>query len=258
MIKMAILLIVGMAVGVGWASPSRAQFDQTKPAPRNLPPPSPDPRNLEGVWFKAATIDDPAARAKYGDSIQPPPLPPMSAEALALHDKRLAARMSGHPLLDPQVKCAPAGVPQMMFLPYPFQIIQTPGQVTIIHEHDRSNRIIHMDQPQPTRPPAPSWLGHSVGHWEGDTLVVDTIAQRPENLMYPHLPMTENTHVVERFKKIDGGRKLEDVYTIDDPKYYPTPWSGRMEFLWWPQDRVLEYVCEENDHPEDDAAAAYH
>jgi hypothetical protein len=251
-----VLLALASAAFITGASWTASAFAQPKP---NLPETSsPDPRDLEGVWFKQATIDDPVARAKTGDSIARPPLPEMTPKAMAMYKARDDARASGHVMSDPQLKCAPTGVPLAMFLPYPFQIIQTPGQITLVLEHNHTQQIIHMDQKQPAKPPPATFMGHSVGHWEGDTLVVDTIAQRPENLLYPFLPMSAKTHVVERFRKIDGGKKLELSFTVDDPDLYPKPLTDRWEFLWWPRTKVFEYVCEENDHPEDEAAAGYH
>jgi hypothetical protein len=252
---------IALGIAIAFCPAARAE-DATGPGGKALPAPSPDPRDLNGVWFREATIDDPVARNKYGDNVAPPPLPPMSPEALAIHNKIIEGRISGHPFdpehPDPEVRCAPPGIEVLMFMPYPFQIVQTPGQITFVHEDARSNRFIHMDEKQPDKPPPLTWLGHSVGHWEGDTLVVDTIAERPENEIYPHLRATPKTHFVERIRKIDGGKKLEDVFTVDDPDYYPTPFHLRLEYLWWPQTRVREYVCEEADHPEDEAAAAYH
>jgi hypothetical protein len=250
------MLAIGLGLAV--AGPVVAQFDQSKPPPPDLPKPSPDPRNIEGVWFKQATVDDPNARKKFGDNVAPPPLPEMTEEGKALYKQRDDARLAGHPLWDAHRKCVPPGTPRILFQVYPFQIIQTPGLITFVHEDNRSNWFVHMDQKQPAKPPAPTWMGHSVGHWEGDTLVVDTISQRPENIIYPALPMRAETHIVQRFKKIDGGAKLEDVYTVDDPKLFTKPFTGRFEFLWWPQERVLEYICEEADHPEDENAAPFH
>jgi hypothetical protein len=247
--------VIAAALCLGISGATLAQTPGAAPA--KPAEPSADPRNFEGVWFKEARPDDTKARATTGDNIARPPLPPLNAKGMAMFNAREEGRKAGHPLPDPEVVCAPPGVPRLEFQPYPVQIIQTPGLMAMIHEDDRSNRLIYMDKKQPAHPAA-MWLGHSVGHWEGNTLVVDTIAQRPESVLYYGFPMSAATHVVERFTKTDGGTKLVDDYTIDDPTLYEHPWTGRFELLWWPQTRVMEYICEEADHPEDDAAAAFH
>jgi hypothetical protein len=219
-------------------------------------PPSADPRDLEGVWFKPAPEALAPVRDKYGDTLEEEP-PPMTKAALALYNRREEARKAGHPLVDPMVKCAPTGVPRAISRPYPFQIVQVPGLIAIVHEGSHTNWLIRMDAAHPAHV-KPSWMGDSVGHWEGDTLVVDTVGQRADNLTPANSPISTATHVVERIRKIAGGAKLEDVYTIDDPKLYTKPWTRRLEFLWSPDETVMEYICEESGRLEDAAAAAYH
>jgi hypothetical protein len=215
------------------------------------------PHDLEGVWFKPAPKDLAPKLDKFGDTIQPPP-PPMTPYAQALYDVREKAREAGNPIPDPMVKCAPVGLPRLMARPYPFQVIQTPGQITVVHEGAHTTWIIHMDRQTHPANLKPSWMGDTIGHWEGDTLVTETVGQRSDNLTFENSPITPATRVVQRIRKIDGGRKLEDVYTIEDPKLYTKVWGARVEYLWVPEETVMEYVCEESGRVEDAAAASFH
>ena len=115
-----------------------------------------------------------------------------------------------------------------------------------------------MDEPQAVKP-APTFMGHSVGHWEGDTLVVDAVGLRPNWLDITGALASEAMHVVERFRKMTGGRRLEDLISISDPKYYTRTWTARREYLRYPSERVEEYVCEESDRLEPGARrGTYH
>jgi hypothetical protein len=208
-------------------------------------PPSADPRDLSGVWFGLGNNDPGNARF---DPIEGGERP-FTAEGLSVYRKREAAAASGHPIRQPADECLPHGVPASARLPTPLQVIQTPGQVTIIQEASRTVRIIYMDVAHPVHP-ALTFMGHSVGHWEGDVLVVDTVALRENWLDISGAPASEQRHIVERFRKLDGGRRLEDLITIEDPKFYTRSWTARRVYDWHPEERVEEYVCEESERIE--------
>ena len=148
----------------------------------------------------------------------------------------------------PRERCWPAGVPAYVLEP-PFNIsifIETPKQVLMIHNQGAELRRIHMNVPH-TKNPKPSWTGESVGHWEGDTLVVDTIglSERTfvDNYRTPH---TDKLHVVERFRLIDNRETLEDHITVDDPGAFNMPWTAIQQWKRTNRGPLEEISCAEN------------
>ena len=141
--------------------------------------------------------------------------------------------------------CMPLGVPGSFNVPYPFQIVQASNTVVIFYEYPNTFRIIPSDgRPHPADPD-PTWMGNSVGHWEGDTLVVDSIGfnEKTEVSGYHH---TEALHVVERFRRIDFGA-LQYEATIEDPNVFVGPWTETRNFALRPElEKIDEFVCENN------------
>jgi hypothetical protein len=209
-------------------------------AAEKQPPPS-DPRDISGVWFGIGNGDPNNGIYR---PIEGGPAP-LNEAGLAIYNRRHEAELSGAPERQPADECMPHGVPGSIRLPTPLNIIQTPGQVTIVHEAGHTIRIIHMDEKPPAHPRL-TFMGYSVGHWDGDTLVVETSGLRANWLDVRGEPTSDRRRITERIRKIEGGKKLEDVFTIDDPEYYTHPWTARREYLWSPGERVEEYVCEEN------------
>jgi hypothetical protein len=127
--------------------------------------------------------------------------------------------------------CMPAGVPAFMtFQVRPVYFIQTPRQVVIIYSGDAQVRRIYLDVPH-SENPKPSWYGESVGRYEGDTLVIDTIAQNDRTFVdYYRTPHSPRLHVVERWKLIENGQKLEVTYAMDDPEAFNQPWSAIRQY----------------------------
>jgi hypothetical protein len=141
--------------------------------------------------------------------------------------------------------CMPGGVPGFMGFggPNPTYFLQTPKQVVIIHSEQF--RHVYLDVPH-SENPKPSWYGESVGHYEGDTLVVDTIGQ---NTRLPvdvyRTPHTEKLHVVERWKVVDDGKMMEARFTVDDPDAFYQPWTGMRRYRRAPLE-IVETICAEN------------
>jgi hypothetical protein len=132
----------------------------------------------------------------------------------------------------------------------PMLVVQTPGRMAIIVESDHDVQRIYMDEKQPAKL-APTSMGHSVGHWEGDTLVVETTGLRPDGWIDDTgTPASDALRVTERFRKIENGAFLENLITIDDPKMYAHPWNTRMLYKWRSDMRMVEYICEENLQPD--------
>jgi len=124
--------------------------------------------------------------------------------------------------------------------------LQTPGEVTLISELNHQPRRIYLNVPH-SQNPKPSWYGESVGHYEGDELVVDTIGLNDrtfvDNYRTPH---TEQIHVVERFKMIEGGKTLQAVITVDDPGTFNMPWSAIQRWRRVTDRPMTEMICAEN------------
>src|SRR5262249_40925785 len=124
--------------------------------------------------------------------------------------------------------CMPAGVPAFMGYggAQPVFFVQMPKQVWMIFSGDQQVRRIYLNVPHSEKP-KPSWYGESVGHYEGDTLVVDTIGQNDKTFVDNYrTPHTEKLHVVERWRMIDNGQRLEARFTVTDPDTYYEPWTA--------------------------------
>jgi len=142
--------------------------------------------------------------------------------------------------------CMPLGVPGSFNVPYPFQIVQTPKLMVVFYEYPNTFRIIPTDGRPHPKDPDPTWMGDAVGHWEGDTLVVDTIGfnDKTEINGYKH---TEAYHVVERFRRPEVG-SLQYEVTVEDPNLFARPWTmPARTFPLRPElDKIDEFVCENN------------
>ncbi len=158
-------------------------------------------------------------------------------------DEILAGKMA----FTPQSSCVPGGVPMFMGLggPNPIVFLQTPRQVLIIFWSEHQVRHVYLNVPH-SPDPKPSWYGESVGHYEGDTLVVDTIGQNDKTFVDIYrTPHTSQLHVVERWRMIDDGKMLESVFTVEDPGAFYKPWTGRRRYRRVQQE-PLEAPCAEN------------
>jgi len=127
---------------------------------------------------------------------------------------------------DPVLRCDPTGPPRLLTLPNPFEIIQIPGRVFMLFEEYHVWRTIWTDGRPLPKDPDPSWLGQSVGKWEGDTFVVDTIGFNDKIWADPYGdPRSEQMHLTERYRRLNHDT-LEMTITIDDPKAYTKVWAS--------------------------------
>jgi len=148
---------------------------------------------------------------------------------------------------DPQAYCVLSGVPREHVVPYPFKILNSPGVLVILYEALHSYRQIFMDGRKLPKDPNPTWMGYSVGHWEGDTLVVESSGFVDNNWLDNGGHMgTEALKLTERFRRRDYGH-IDLAVTIDDPKAYTKPWTVNLEFNATPDSELIEYVCDENE-----------
>jgi hypothetical protein len=150
---------------------------------------------------------------------------------------------------DPEARCLPVGVPRFMFDPYPFQIIQTRNQVVFVFEGDNYLwRIVNID-PKGGHPKnlKPTWLGDAVGHYEGDTLVVDVTGFNGLAwLDQAGHATSDKLHLTERYTRTDS-LTLKYEVTIDDPEAYSKPWTASNTIHWRPGMELMESICQEDE-----------
>lgn len=211
----------------GAGGPRRGPQVPKGPTPR-LPDGKPD---LSGVWNGGGPVGDLAQGLAKGETI--PMLP--SAEAI------MATRKSQD---DPEANCLPTGVPRIA--PYPWRIVQTPTHVFFLFEGNiHSYRQIFMNGTHP-KDPDPTWYGHSIGKWDGDTLVVDTVGYNDKFWFdFKGHPHTEQLHTIERYTRTDLGTLVNEV-TIDDPGAYSKPFTLKFTARLRPGEELMEYICQEN------------
>jgi hypothetical protein len=214
----------GLVTGRG-----RGRAAPTGPAPKlanGLP-------DFSGVWQGGGPVGDLAQGMPKGQSI------PLNAEGTRI----MAARQSKD---DPEANCLPTGVPRTA--PYPWRIVQTPTHVFILFEGNiHSYRQIFVDGRKHPEDPDPTWYGHSIGHYEGDTLVVDTVGFNDKFWFdFRGHPHTEKLHTVERYTRKDLGTIVVET-TIDDPGVYTNPFTISFTGRLRPGEELMEYICQENE-----------
>ena len=197
--------------------------------------------NLAGVWIVTnyrgplADMSPELAATKAG-----PPFTPAGLEKYqkAVEDKKI---------LDtgPSSRCLPPSISFLMVMPYAMEIVQTPQRVFTFHEFGNYVRKIWMDG-RGHGDPDPSWLGHSIGRYEGDTLVVDSVGFNGKTwLDQMGLRNSDALHTIERFRRV--GADLEYKITLDDPKAFTRPWTAEAKFRPTPPSFTIpEFVCMEN------------
>jgi len=207
----------------------------------NWPPTGPVPRTADGHPDLTGNWQPNAIRENV-DMIRAGVDVPMLPEARAIYDKRKA----DFGREDPEARCLPPGVPRMTTTPYPWSFIQTPKEIVIVYEGGAHIwRKIFMDGRSHDPKVEQTWLGDSIGHWEGNTLVVETVGQNDISWIdAAGIPHTTDMKVTERITRTDFGH-MDIVSTIDDPKMFSKPWS----FTTHPtllKGELIEYICQEN------------
>jgi hypothetical protein len=201
-----------------------------QPAPR-LPDGHID---LSGVWQGGGPIGDIAQGLPKGEDL------PMNDWAKKVMETRQAKD-------DPEANCLPTGVPRIA--PYPWRILQTPTHIFFLFEGNiHSYRQIFMDGRKHPDPDEldPTWYGHSIGRWDGDTLVVDSVGFNDKFWFdFKGHPHTEQLHTIERYTRKDLGT-LENKTTIDDPGAYTRPFTITFTAQLRPKEELMEYICNED------------
>jgi hypothetical protein len=214
-------------------------------------PPLHQPPDWSGIWNPAElNIFDPTARArpenkKDSSAAVMREFPPYNSEWEARYRKVLADNLAGKPT-DPTAGCVPGGMPRIMTTPYPFEFVIQPNRVLVLHEISSQVRRIWTDGRKHPQDPDLTYMGHSIGHWEGDTLVVDTVGMRGDTVFdVTAAPHSDKIHVIERIRRV-GATKLEDRLVVEDPIAFTRPWPVVRTYDLKPGWQITEYVCEEN------------
>jgi hypothetical protein len=188
-------------------------------------------------------LDSTAWVADYSNPILKP-------EAREVVKRITEAELAGRPHVELQTLCRPSGVPEILNLRDNMQMLPLPSgrEITILYWRDNQVRHVYMDVAHSENPPK-TWYGESIGRYEGDTLVIDTIGLNDktdtDRFGTPH---SDQIHVVERYRLSDDKATLEVLFTVDDPVYFTTQWSGRADYRR-DQRPVREIVCAENNQP---------
>jgi hypothetical protein len=208
---------------------------------------APADRGLTGTWNRYPQMDE----APDPKRPPPPPVgpPPLKAQYLvawqAQQQKAREADARGQPLYTDYTRCLPDGMPTMMLAMFPMEVLQTPGQITIVQEAFNQVRRIYLDEKQMAIEDAePGYWGHSVGHWQGDTLVVDTVGIK-ETVRFRGTPHSDQMRIHERIHMVTPDF-FEDQITVEDPVYLEHPWIFTYAYKRLPHYKMMEYVCDSN------------
>jgi hypothetical protein len=174
---------------------------------------------------------------------------PLTAAGKAAYEKNMAGLKDGSIVDNARKFCVPDGLPRVLANPYPFEIVYgPPGQITILYELSHQIRTIAMDKPMPGEEELltwPAYNGHSVGHFEGDTLVIESAGFNEKTFVdATGAPHTDELRTVERVRKVSP-TQLEDVITIHDPMYYTRDWQARFVYTLRNDIRIEDYNCGE-------------
>ena len=238
---MLVLLFFGTTI-------SLAAQQQARPKP----PSPPTPRRADGTVNLGSTEPNKGffqGRQHWGYEeilIEPKEIP-YQPWAKALREFRQGTLSK----YDPEGYCLPPGGPRAMTTPFPFQFIQLPEEKRILIIYEGGAHIwrnIYMDgRPHPVGDKlTPTWTGDSVGHWEGDTLVVDAVGFNEGTWIDGYGdPHTDQLHIIERYSRPDL-MTLHYQATIEDPGAYTRPWTIAFDLAWNPNGEIMEYICREN------------
>ena len=160
-------------------------------------------------------------------------------------EKYRAAQKEGEHQQTDTANCVPPGMPQIMTQPYPVEFLFTPGKVTVAVEAYSQMRRIYVDGRPHMEDPDPTYQGDSIGHWEGDTLVVDSIAFIPNSYIAPGTNHSDQMRIEERIRRV-GADDMEIRTTIYDPKALLEPWSVTRFYKRHTDWDLKEYICTQN------------
>jgi hypothetical protein len=219
------------------------------------------PFDLAGVWMNDNTLDERMKREGRtrqteaelrGPTVTTAPAsPPLTPQYMAVYERM---RADAAKRAEGTETCEWPGMPSIMTYPYPFEILSTPGRITFLFEAESQVRRIFLDRKKHLDPDDldPSYNGDSIGHWDGKTLVIDTIGfntRRPVR----GLPHSEQMHIVERITPVDRNTIRNEI-TITDPEAFTAPVTLSVQYSRRPDWRIREYSCAENNRDAPDAS----
>lgn len=220
-----------------------------------------NPRDLSGVWMNDNTLDerlkrlgmhrlDPDDPAPRREAVSPADI--LTPEYLRIYEAEQARQAQ---LAVGTQSCGWVGMPRIMTYPYPFEILHSPGRITIIYEAESQVRRVYMDRDEhlPFDELDPSYNGDSIGWWEDNTLVIDTVGFNSLTTVGRGLPHSTEMHIVERWTWADEDTMNVEL-TIDDPLAFQEPISQSIQYSKRPTWRIREYHCLENNRDAPDAA----
>ena len=176
--------------------------------------------------------------------------PILKPEARQVVKRITEQEIAGHPHVEHQTLCLPSGVPEILNLRDDMEMLLSPAgnEITMVYRRDNQVRHVYMNVQHAKYPPK-TWYGESVGHYEGDTLVIDTVGLNDktdtDRFGTPH---SDQIHVVERYRLSDDKKSLEVLFTVDDATFFTTQWSGRADYRRDARP-IRELVCAENNLP---------
>lgn len=213
------------------------------------PQPSADPRNFEGVWYHVGTAR--IVRDLYGARLA------YTAEGTKILKHRREMETAGTPLTNAASRCYPA-LTWSFEINDPFQVVQTDDLIYFVFQEFHSVWQIHMNPRNPV-PSERTFSGYSVGHWDGNTLVVETVNfKEPQWLDTAGTPASRDVRLTRRIRKLENGTDMEVLTIVNDPQMYSKPWSFVRKMAWTPNAWMLgEYNCEQQVGGSGGAASNY-
>jgi hypothetical protein len=227
----------------------RGAPDLTAKAPRSNGKP-----DFSGIWFANVPSKD---NCRTGDCIQEER---MAGEQVNMGRKlkdglpytewskeQMKVRRQNGGREDPHSYCKPPNFPRAWTLPQYIKIVQTPKEMVILHEFNAAYREVYMDGRPLPKDPNPTWNGYSIGHWDGDVLVIETNGIRDDMwLDIQGSPVTESAKVTERLRRVNFGVMQVEI-TVDDPKAYTRPWTVTIEMAAQVDTPMIEEICMDNE-----------
>jgi hypothetical protein len=247
MIRLSLALVVtafGSVVSAQWLNYPQPGIPRLPDGKPNLSAPVPRTADgkpdLSGIWFVDQTPE-----GVFGE--RPVALrSEVKEEDIILTPAGEMLRQRRRENYFPGAQCLPLSLPGFTAA-QPFKILSSRGVVVILYELLTTYRQIFVDGRPLPNDPNPTWMGYSVGKWDGDTLVVDTTGFNDQESILPaRHPHSDALHIVERFRRRDFGH-LEIEFTIDDPKVYAKAWTIKTRLHLTPDTELLEYICNENE-----------
>ena len=247
----------GIAAASFLAAPVWAQ--KTAPQKSSVPRAADGKPDLTGVWQPASTIRGSWETANAGTGVGGSGKDPSAPVALGSTErhgegapyqdwaaKKVLESFNSRDIDDPTARCLPPGVPRLHSLGlFPMQIVQTPQQIIMLYEYMNVFRVIPLNAKHPDDA-EPTYLGDSVAHWEGDTLVVDVTRFNDKTwLIGGGTFHSDALHVTERYTRVDKDQ-IDYAVVMEDPKVLTKPWTYNTTMMLREGTRVQEYVCVEN------------